>query len=55
MQATLPTTIPTEAQPNPAAVDLFGLGVTVLLTIVLVVLIFFVVKIIHDLRSYRYR
>lgn len=40
---------------NPAAVDLQTLGAIVLLTFLSVALLFIVVKIIIDLRSYRYR
>ena len=55
MQTTLPTATSSQPLPNPATVDLMQLGVLILLGIVLVLLIFIVVKIIHDLRSYRYR
>lgn len=49
-----PQGTPISAQ-NPAAVDLQTLGAVVLLTFLSVALLFIVVKIIIDLRSYRYR
>ena len=55
MQTTLPTATPSQPLPNPATVDLMQMGALILLGVVLVLLIFIVVKIIHDLRSYRYR
>ncbi|HPG20592.1 MAG TPA: hypothetical protein P5198_07435 [Flexilinea sp.] len=49
------TEVPPEGLRNPATVDLMSLGLKVFLGIVFVILFFFIVKIIHDLRSYRYR
>ncbi|NMA11824.1 MAG: hypothetical protein GX933_01370 [Chloroflexi bacterium] len=50
----MPQITPTPAQ-NPAIVDSQRLAVIALLTVLVVVLVFIVVKIIIDLRSYRYR
>lgn len=50
----IPQITPTPAQ-NPAIVDPQRLAVIALLTALAVVLVFIVVKIIIDLRSYRYR
>lgn len=54
MMTSTPQGTPISAQ-NPAAVDLQTLGAIVLLTFLSVALLFIVVKIIIDLRSYRYR
>lgn len=50
----IPQITPTPAQ-NPAIVDPQRLAVIALLTALAVVLVFIVVRIIVDLRSYRYR
>ncbi|HOW06606.1 MAG TPA: hypothetical protein PLQ28_02150 [Flexilinea sp.] len=55
MESAILTEVPSEGLRNPATVDLMSLGLKAFLGIVFVILIFFIVKIIHDLRSYRYR